>query len=76
MEQNDTEHWATGIVEFALGINNDRSTATGLRPYEVIFDYPCNFKDDNWLDHTDRQEAGTCNDDGEPEDDGASFQHH
>ena len=28
MEENDTEHWATGLVEFALGIKNDRSTAT------------------------------------------------
>ena len=73
MEENDTRHWATGLVEVALGINNDRSTATGLRPYEVVFGRPCNIKDDNWLDHADRQEAGVCNEDGEPEDDEASI---
>ena len=44
-----------------------------MRPYEVVFGRPCNIKDDNWLDHTDRQEARVCNEDGEPEDDEASI---
>ena len=57
MAENNTDEWATGVIDVGMGVNGERSLATNVTSYQGMICRPTRFHESNWLDADARKTA-------------------